>query len=114
MATLLTPCTVVKQNGYNLFGEEIAGIRKREKCAVIEVTQNVMHTSLRTDKTASVGSAEELLGDATLLLAVKTIADIGDTILIPNDGKYKVISKRSRYNASGQVDHYEVRCGIGR
>ena len=114
MTAFVIPCTIIKQNGYNLFGEEVTGVRKKEKCAVVNITRNVMHTSLRTDKTASVGAAEELLGEAILLMSPKTIVEIGDTISINNEGSFKVISKRSQYTASSKLDHYEIRCGIGK
>lgn len=113
MAFLSLSCVVVKVGGHNLHGEEVPGPRKREKCAVIDLTRSATHSSLRTDKTASVGAAEESLGAATLLLGVKTTASIGDTIVMDTGERFRVISKRARYAVSGKLDHHEVGCGIG-
>ena len=114
MLIFRVPCTVIKLGGHNLFGEEVAGKKTKEKCAVVELRVNSMHTSLRTDKTATVGAAEELLGAATLLFSVRSSVGIGDTIEMATGERLKVISKMSRYTPLGQLDHYEIGCGIGR
>ncbi len=114
MTTLTVSCTIIKGGSHNLYGEEIIGVRKKEKCAVVELTRNAMHTSLRTDKTASIGAAEELLGAATLLLSPHTSAEIGDTIVMDTRERFKVASIQVRYTVRGTIDHLEIRCGIGR
>lgn len=113
MPTFNIPMIVIKVAGNNLFGEELKGRRKREKCCVVKLSTNAMHTSLRTDKTASVGAAEELLGAATLLLSPITIASIGDTLEMRSQ-HFRILGMRAQFAVTGRIDHYEVDCGIGR
>jgi hypothetical protein len=113
MLIFRVPCTVTKLGGHNLYGEEVAGKKTREQCAVVELKTSFMHTSLRTDKTATVGAAEELLGAATLLFSIKSSVNIGDTIVMDTGERLKVISRVRRYTPMGKADHYEIGCAIG-
>lgn len=111
MVILNTPCVVVKSGGYDLYGQELSGIRKQEKCAVVKLIVTSQHSSVRVDSGATRAAAHELVEDAVLLMSTKTTTGIDDVIEVGST-RLRVRSIRSRYTVVGKLDHLEIGAGI--
>jgi hypothetical protein len=72
----------------------------------------VSQTSIRTDKSASQGNADEILADARLLIPSTFRPMIGDVVIV-RDIKLTVIGIRQKFTALiDKFDHYEVDLNI--
>jgi len=112
MAILRSPCTIIKTQGHDLFGGEILGQRKNEKCGIVRLYTDSQFTTVRVDSGASRGAAYEKQGGAKLLLSPNTIAEVGDLIIPDGRTRYRIAMIQPRYATSGKLDHMEIECGI--
>lgn len=111
MVILNVPCVIVKPAGHDIYGQEVEGERKNEKCAVVKLTMTSQHSTVRVDSSATRGGADELVSDSVLLLGAKSSVRIDDIIEVAG-AKLRAKSIRLRYTVVGKVDHNEVRCEI--
>lgn len=103
------PCWITPvSKDSNLYGERGKGERKRELCGVVRLRDEVKHTTVRADSSASRGYAEEFTTDNKILL-VKTTRAVLHSKLEVSGVTMRVLSMFPRYNVQGELDHYEVR-----
>jgi hypothetical protein len=105
------PCSILKVTGHDLYGAEITGCKKREFCAVLELSRSAVFSTVRVDSSATRGAANESRAVAKLLLSSRTSAEIGDLIVV-HSYRLKVASKSPQFSASGKLNHYMIECDI--
>lgn len=101
-------CMITPTLGHDVHGAEQMGTAKPGRCAVVKLSALSGPTSVRTDSSASRGSAQEKTADARLLFAPGSVS-IDDQILILGR-KLRVISidPRVKLGRGGKVDHDQV------
>lgn len=105
------PITIVKNAGFDLYGQDVLGTRTKEKCAVVKMIQKSQRTTVRVDSGATRHSAAELVADVVLLLMANTVAKIDDIIETPHVN-VRVDTLHARYAVTGKFDHWEAGCSI--
>lgn len=102
-------CVIIKNTGYNVYGEPERKERITEKCTLINAGRSMKKSSVRADSSASRGNAQEIVADYWLLLTHNTCAEIDDLIEI-NGMQLKIYSLIPRYDLRGKHDHTEALC----
>lgn len=103
-----TPCTIANATGHNEFGKVTLGLSKVSRCAIVKLLTSTDKTSIRTDRSASQGSADEILADARLLFLPQTNIAVDDVVIV-RGVKLQVASTLQRFNALTEtLDHIEV------
>ena len=112
MIFALIPCTIATQSGYDAHGKQMLGQNQPIKCAVVKLANSVKKTSIRTDRSASQGNADEIIADARLLFNESVNPQVGDVITIR--GIQLVVDVvEHKFNAlSDKFDHYQVDLSI--
>jgi len=99
-------CTVTETIGHDRHGAEQLGNSRKARCAVVKLSALSGPTSVRTDSSASRGSASEKTADARLLFAHGTVK-IDDKIDI-HGHSLRVISIDPKVRLGGGIDHDQV------
>ena len=103
-----TPCTITKPIGYDEFGTPLFGMPVNVKCCVVKLTGGTKKTSIRTDKSASQGNADELVSESRLLFPPNVSINVGDIVTI-RGMKLVVDLIEQKFTALiGKFDHYQV------
>lgn len=109
-----TPCKVVKRTQrFDANGRPTHTVtRRREKCAVIWLRDEVKKTTVRSDSSATRGRAEESTADARLLFKPDVKIATGDLVEIKLRGAemmiVEVVGLRRRIDVGGSVHHIEM------
>lgn len=104
-------CTVTPYIGADAYGKKIYGPGKVVGVGVVKLERSSNKTSVRTDSSASRGSAQEILADARLLFLSHVILQPGDKIEILGF-KLTVVSVFPRHAVTGRFDHWQVDCNV--
>lgn len=105
------PCDITPTVGYDIHAKEQLGDSYRAKCAVVKLTSVSEATSVRTDSSASRGSAREIVADARLLFGPKTKINIDDKVDVMGFS-LKVLSIFPRLTIGGRHDHNQIDLAI--
>ena len=100
------PCTVTPTIGHDVYGAEQLGNAVKTKCSIISLSLKTGPTSVRTDSSASRGSASERTSEARILLA-PGIAEIDSKVEVQGR-TLRVIAIDPRHVMGGAHDHDEV------
>lgn len=106
-----TTCVLIKNSGYNMYGEPIREERITEKCALLNAGLSMKKSSVRADSSASRGNALETTADYWLILMPDTKAELDDLIEI-HGVQVKINQLIPRYSLRGQHDHTEALCSM--
>lgn len=91
----------------DVFGKEIFATPVEIPCAVVQLKEGVMESSVRADSSASRGAAEELMVQSKILIPNNVTVKKGDVLEIY--GIFiEVMSSHPRINVLGDLDHYEL------
>ena len=104
-----TTCVIIKNSGYNDYGEPQYGERVVEKCAVLNAGISTKKSSVRADSSASRGNAWENIADYWFIFMPDTVADIDDLVEF-NGHQLKIIKLIPRYSLTAEHDHTEAHC----
>ena len=104
-------CTVYPTLGSDIYGQELLDGGHEERCAVIKLTQSSQKTSVRTDSSASRGSAQEIHSDARILFTSASKIAVDDKVEVYGQS-LRVVSVFPRYSLPGRLDHIQVDLNI--
>lgn len=96
--------TYEKADGY---GKRQYGPWKTVPCAIVKLVQESKKTSVRTDSSATRGTAQEILANARLLFPKYVSLKPGDRVSILGF-ELTVVSVFPRHNVLGNQDHWEI------
>lgn len=102
-------CVIIKNAGYNVYGEPERTERIQERCAILNAGISMKKSSVRADSSASRGNAFEKIADYWLILEYFTTAEIDDLIEV-NNIQVKILQLIPRYGLDGKHDHTEALC----
>lgn len=109
-----TTCWIIKNTTrYDGHGRAIhATRRKRTRCAVIKLYDEVEKTTVRADSSATRGRAEEMLADGRLLLLPNEDVATGDLIEVEVQGGPNITLEIKRIfrriDVGGRVHHIDL------
>jgi hypothetical protein len=92
----------------NVYGESQLGSAIHELCSVVRLRKMVVHTTVRSDSSATRGHADENEANCVILLGPKTKAKQGDQLEAAGV-KVRINDIQPRFGVMGQLEHYEVR-----
>lgn len=104
-------CKVAKQDGQTPTGAKKYSAWTDAPVAIVKLEQSSNKTSVRTDSSASRGTAQEILADARLLFPTFIKLKAGDRVSILGF-ELTVVSIFPRHAVTGRFDHWEVDCNI--
>lgn len=104
-------CVIIKNGGYNVYGEPMRKERIKEKCALLNAGVLMKKSSVRADSSASRGNAHEKTADYWLILMPDTVAEPDDLVEI-NGIQVKIIQLVPRFSLYGKHDHTEALCDM--
>ncbi|SER25963.1 hypothetical protein SAMN05216548_1148 [Faunimonas pinastri] len=93
--------------GMTIKAEARFSIPETVDCGVVSLANTDQKTSVRSDSSASRGSAQETVSDAKILFPATVTIIAGDRFEIAGF-TLKVITVQPRYSVLGILDHYEV------
>lgn len=99
-------CTITPTIGFDKYGAEQLGTLVKAKCTIISLSLKQEPTSVRTDSSASRGSAAERVSEARLLFA-PGLAAIDSKVEV-HGRSLRIIAIDPRYTVGGTHDHDEV------
>lgn len=105
-------CTVRRRNGTNLYGKAIYTKPQTIRCGVVRLSEMSSPTSVRTDSSASRGSAKEERAISRLLVPANTKLVSGDEVTL-GEFVLTVNGVQPRYAINGKIDHWQVELIIG-
>lgn len=104
-------CQVSSVEGTNLYGKETYTAWVDKKFSIVKLEQASQKTSVRTDSSATRGSAQEILTDARFLFPKDVELVAGDRIKF-GGFTLVVVSVFPRHHVNGQLDHWQVDADI--
>ena len=104
-------CQVAKLLGADMYGKRTYGDYTTQSFAIVKLEQKTDKTSVRTDSSASRGSAQEILADARFLFPKNVDLAEGDRIKF-GGFTLTVVSVWPRHRVTGELDHWQVDCNI--
>lgn len=93
---------------FNGRGKEIPSNPVLMRYTPVRVRNNITKTSIRTDKSASQGRAEELEFDGRILVHPEVTPIEGQKCALQNGEEYVMEVVQEVYDSPGQLDHYQV------
>ena len=96
-----------RSNKANNFGRYSYLARRSIPCGVIFLNVSAKKSSVRADTSGSRGQAEQMEGDARILIPVFVKIKEGDVIFKDNLW-LEVIEVEPRRNLLGQLDHFQI------
>lgn len=104
-------CNIARLEGATITGKRVYGAWRNVPVAIVKLEEGANKTSVRTDSSASRGSAQEILSDARLMFPAFVILRPGDRVSIFGF-ELTVVSVRPRHAVTGRFDHWQVDCNI--
>jgi hypothetical protein len=95
----------------DVYGKRTYGAWVRQRVGIVKLEQRTDKTSVRTDSSASRGSAKEVLADARILFPKNVILKEGDRIRVVGM-LLTVQSVWPRHRITGELDHWQVDCEV--
>lgn len=102
-------CQIVKPGPNDQYGRPSDGAVTDAQCGVVTLNFTSTRTSIRSDASATRGSAREDQAKIRLLFPPLYPIDIDDTVIITGR-RVRVISIEPRYDLAGELDHNQVDC----
>lgn len=109
------PCVIIKRTkSFDKVGRaEFSTSRRKTKCDVIYIREDVSDTTVREDSSASQGRAEEYVNDVRLLFSPRDNVRLGDVIEVAAFGereqiKIEVKRVHRRIDVEGRLHHVQV------
>lgn len=103
------PCTIIAPGPTDQYGKASDGSSTSALCGIVNLTTLSARTSIRTDASATRGSAREQEAMVEILLPIT--AKVGfDYIIVVNGKRFRVVKIDPQFNVVGQLDHYQVNC----
>lgn len=100
---------VTKRGGHDMYGQEMPGREIKSRCSIVKLLSGMERTSVRTDSSASKGSAHESVSDAVLLFPPDIDIEFGDKVtLAVTNTHLKIIGIFPRHDVVGRLDHLQV------
>ncbi len=93
--------------GSDRHGQRRYGSPMKVRCGVVTMRESAEKTSVRTDSSASRGSAKEDLLQGRILFPRNVRLNVGDRVEIMGF-KMTVKGSHPRFSIPGQLDHWEV------
>lgn len=93
--------------GTDRYGQRVFNRKRPAKCSIVKLATSAEKTAVRTDSSATGGSADETLAAAVLLFAPRENIGIGDLVTI-RGVTIKVTRIIQRLNVLGAHDHDQV------
>lgn len=100
-------CRYKKRIGLDMYGAATYGPWVRAQCGLVRLEQDSMKTSVRTDSSASRGSAKEEIIIARILFPINVNLSQGD-VVEASGFEMVVQSLWPRYSVAGELDHWQV------
>lgn len=100
-------CLIYNYTQLDVYGQPLDVPPSKGRCAVVDMTQADKRTPVRSDTSASRGSARELVTHARLLFPGNTPLNVDDKVIVIGR-TLKVMSVFPMYNVHGQLDHLQV------
>lgn len=100
-------CTVYKNLGTDVYGQDQLGAPRTEQCAVIRMHRKQDRVSNRAIMSGIRGRGWEWVADALFLLTANTVVQPGDKLVVLGT-PIRVTSAFPRVDLQGRLDHYEV------
>lgn len=100
-------CTIGKKGTPDIYGQASAGTQTPERCAVVKMRTESVHTTVRADSGASRAHADEFVSNNRVLLRANTVAQIDDQLTLLGF-KIRIKLMHPRLTVIGTLDHYEV------
>lgn len=107
------PCTIRTTASFDMYGEPILSAPVHAVCAVVKFSTIAKTTTVRTDSSATRGSAEEVNASIVLLMSKKKEPQMNDLVTL-RGVLTRIISVQPRYDVMGKLDHFEIGCCIER
>lgn len=104
-------CEVATVVSTDIYGKRLYSDWTTVPFGVVKLEESSGKTSVRTDSSASRGSAQEITTDARLLFPAYVALKQGDRIRHGNFN-LTVVSVAPRYNVLGRLDHWQVDCNV--
>lgn len=104
-------CQISVLGGADGYGKRTYSPWKSTPFAIVKLEQMSEKTSVRTDSSATRGSAQEILADARLLFPAYVRLKEGDRVKFMGF-TLTVTSIHPRYSVLGRHDHWQVDCNI--
>lgn len=104
-------CEVSVMGAADGYGRRLYTDWKRVPFAIVKLDQGSTKTSVRTDSSASRGSAQEILANARFLFPIHVVLKPGDRVKF-GDFILTVQSVFPRHSVTGRFDHWQVDCDI--
>lgn len=98
-------------DGSDIYGKRQYTAWRKVRTGVVKLTEVSDKTSVRTDASASRGSAQELKADARLLFPTSVVLNPGDRVRV-HGMLLTVKSVFPRHSVTGHFDHWQVDCNI--
>ena len=93
--------------GTDAFGKKQYSLPKEISCGIVYLRHANQKTSVRTDSSATRGSAKEDFNSSRILFPSNVRLSFGDKVSI-NGFKMTVSKVHPRYSIPGRLDHWEV------
>lgn len=104
-------CEIASMGATDIYGKRAYGDWTIVPFGIVKLEESTGKTSVRTDSSASRGSAQEILADARFLFPVYVSLKQGDRVRF-GDFTLTVVSVAPRYNVLGRFDHWQVDCNV--
>lgn len=104
-------CEVAGFSFNDVYGKRVYKPYTTVPFAIVKMEVSVDKTSVRTDSSATRGSAHEILADARFLFPTYVKLKPGDRIKFGDD-LFTVESVHPRYSVLGIFDHWQVDCNV--
>jgi hypothetical protein len=99
--------TLRRNKGFDKFGQPVYSSPERIKVAPVKLDIGQMHTTVRTDSSATHAYANEGAADVVVLAQTRSKVAIDDRIEFKG-AQLRVVSVHARYTVGGAHDHDEV------
>lgn len=97
----------VRSANANNFGRFTYTKRKGVPCAIVYLNVSAQKSSVRADTSGSRGQADQMQGDARILIPKTLVVEEGD-VFFKDRLWLEVIEAEPRRNVLGQLDHYQI------
>ncbi len=98
---------VRKLTGLDRYGQAALGVAVDQRCAIVKLKNEMVHTTVRADSSQSRGHGDEFVSNNKVLIQGDTIAALGDQLVILGF-KIKITGMHPRLDVSGRIDHHEL------
>lgn len=102
---------VSTMQGADLYGKRQYTVWRKVRLGIVKLESGSEKTSVRTDSSASRGSAQEIVADARILFPPDVILKAGDRIRV-HGVLLTVENVFPRHAVTGRLDHWQVDCNV--